>query len=211
MSYTKEGDEQKWVKLFIQLISISVSHKGALACDNRPWSTTEECDAMLIENWNNKVSPDDEVYLLGDVSWYNVTKTIEILKGLNGTKHLIIGNHDKSFLKNNRFRDCFESIDNYKEIEDDDGHGIVLCHYPIPTYNKHYYGWRHLYGHVHSSFEWNMIEHFQQDMVGLYDKPSHMYNVGCMMPYMHWTPQTLKEIEENWLSWKESTLEGVEV
>ena len=209
MSYTKEGDEQKWVKLFIQLISISVSHKNCLAYDNRPWGTTEENDAALIRNWNDAVGPDDEVYLLGDVSWHNVTKTIEYLNDLNGVKHLIIGNHDQHFLKNKQFRDCFVEIAPYKEIYTDDGKGIVLCHYPIPTYNHHYNGWVHFYGHVHNSFEWQMVEHFQQDMVALYEKPSHMYNVGCMMPYMHWTPQTAQAIEENWLDWKETMLDGV--
>lgn len=143
------------------------------------------------------------------MSWYNVTKTVEILKELQGAKHLIIGNHDKSFLKNGLFRSCFESIDNYKEIEGDDGHGIVLCHYPIPTYKNHYYGWRHFYGHVHSSFEWNMIEHFQHDMVNLYDKKSNMFNVGCMMPYMYWAPQTAADIEKNYQNWKAYLNDGV--
>ena len=88
------------------IADLHFGHKNVMAYDNRPWSTIEENDAMLIRNWNNAVGPDDEVYLLGDVSWYNVTKTVEYLNDLNGAKHLIIGNHDQHFLKNEQFRNC---------------------------------------------------------------------------------------------------------
>lgn len=160
----------------------------------------------LIQNWNNKVGPDDETYILGDISWHNVTKTVDFLKEMNGAKHLIIGNHDHHFLKNGMFRNQFVEIAPYKEIQFDDGKGVVLCHYPIPTYNHHYHGWLHFYGHVHNSFEWHMIEHFQQDMVALYEKKSNMFNVGCMMPYMYWAPQTASEILQNYANWKESMI-----
>ena len=71
---------------------------------------------------------------------------------------------------------------------------IVLSHYPIPCFNNHYYGWYHLYAHVHNSFEWNMMERVKYEMEALYDKPCHMYNVGCMMSYMGYRPRTLEEI-----------------
>ena len=70
----------------------------------------------------------------------------------------------------------------------------MLCHYPIPCFKNHYYGWYHLYGHVHSSFEWNMMEHNRYLMQELYGIPCHMYNVGAMMPWMDYTPRTLDEI-----------------
>ena len=85
---------------------------------------------------------------------------------------------------------------NYKEITTDDDKGVVLCHYPIPCYNGHFRGWVHLYGHVHNSFEWNMMKQVQYEMRDLYLKPCHMYNVGCMVPYMNYKPRTLKEIVE---------------
>lgn len=169
-------------------------HKNALAFDNRPFDTIEDHDAALIGNWNKAVSPDDEVYLLGDVSWHNATKTIEIIKQLPGVLHLIIGNHDNKLLKNREFRSLFAEITHYKEITFDDGKGIVLCHYPIPCFNHHYYGWYHLYGHVHNSFEWNMMERCKYEMENLYDKPCNMYNVGTMIQYINYTPRTLQEI-----------------
>lgn len=53
-------------------------HKNIIRFDNRPFFSVEEMDKTLIENWNRKVSADDTVYVLGDISWYNDEKTTEI-------------------------------------------------------------------------------------------------------------------------------------
>ena len=37
-------------------------HQNALAFDNRKFKTIEEHDNALIENWNNTVGIDDEVF-----------------------------------------------------------------------------------------------------------------------------------------------------
>lgn len=171
-------------------------HENALAFDNRPFKTIEEHDKALIENWNNAVSRNDEVFILGDISWYNATRTNEIVASLNGIKHLIVGNHDKKLLKNREFQSLFIEITDYKELSLSDKKGIVLSHYPIPCFNHHYYGWYHLYGHVHISFEWNMMERVKYEMEALYDKPCLMYNCGAMIDYMDYTPRTLGEILE---------------
>lgn len=178
-------------------------HKSILTFDNRPFKTIEDHDEELLRRWNNKVGIDDDVWILGDISWYNATKTIEIFKRLNGTKHLCIGNHDKKLLGNKDIRDLFAEIVDYKEIQFDNGEGIVLSHYPIPCYNNHFYGWCHLYGHVHISFEWNMMERVQYEMSELYSKKCNMYNVGCMLPYMNYEPKTLDEIMRDYKKYKE--------
>lgn len=172
-------------------------HKNCLAFDNRQFESIEEHDKTLISNWNSIVGMDDEVYLLGDISWHNVTKTIKIFNQLNGIIHLIRGNHDTKLLKNRELQSRFIEIVDYKELTLSDGKGIVLCHYPIPCFKNHYYGWYHLYGHVHTGFEMNMMEQVKYQMVELYDKPCQMFNIGCMLPYMNYTPRTLDEILEN--------------
>lgn len=103
-------------------------HGNALAFDNRPFKTIEENDRALIQNWNNAVSRDDEVFILGDVSWYNATKTNQIIGSLNGIKHLVVGNHDKRLLKNREFQSMFIEITDYKELSLSDKKGIVLSH-----------------------------------------------------------------------------------
>lgn len=181
-------------------------HENILAFDNRKFKTIEEHDAALIENWNQAVGLDDEIFILGDISWRNAAKSCEIVKSLNGIKHFIVGNHDKRLLKNREFRALFAEITDYKELSLSENSGIVLCHYPIPCFNRHYYGWYHLYGHVHNSFEWNMMERVKYEMEALYDKPCRMFNCGAMMTYMDYTPRTLEEIVEG--QNQEKVLEG---
>jgi len=165
-----------------------------MAFDNRPFTDIETHDKTIIENWNNAVGIDDDVYILGDVSWHNATKTIEIFKQLNGRLHLVRGNHDSKLLRNRKLQSMFVEITDYKELSLEDGKIIVLSHYPIPCFNKHYYGSYHLYGHVHVGWEHNMMLNIKRQMEELYTVPCNMYNVGCMLDYMNYTPRTLNEI-----------------
>lgn len=62
-------------------------------CPDRPYKTVEEMNEDLIWQWNSVVSPDDTVYHLGDFSM--AFRSVELYtRRLNGTKHLILGNHD---------------------------------------------------------------------------------------------------------------------
>ena len=169
-------------------------HKNILKFDNRPFLNIEQHDKAIIENWNNVVGENDDVYVLGDISWYDAEQTIQIFKQLKGRIHLIKGNHDGKLLRNKELHNLFVEVVDYKELKIDKQTSVVLCHYPIPCFKNHYYGWIHLYGHVHNSFEYNMIQHFKKEMRELYDKPCFMHNVGAMMNNMDYTPRTLEEI-----------------
>ena len=59
------------------------------------WNSIEDMNEGLIEEWNSAVSKGDLVYHLGDFSFGDARQTVEIIKRLNGTIHLIRGNHDK--------------------------------------------------------------------------------------------------------------------
>ena len=166
-------------------------HKNCLAFDNRPFTTIEQMNTALVERWNSVVKPGDSVYVLGDMFWCNADTAIPILNSLAGEIFLVKGNHDRCHIK--RFVDQFVKVSEYMEIEDKD-RKVVLCHYPIPCFKNHFYGWYHLYGHVHNSFEYNMMEHTKFLMKELYDRPCNMFNVGAMMPWMDYTPRTLNEI-----------------
>lgn len=177
-------------------------HKNVMAYDDRPFADVDSHDNFLIEKWNEAVDIDDTVWILGDISWHNATKTLEILQAMNGEKHLCIGNHDHKLLRNKDIQNEFVEIVPYKEIQLSRDNGIVLCHYPMVTFNHHYYNWTHLYGHVHNTFEWHMMEHDRYLMESLYDKPCNMINVGCMMPYMGYQPRSLEDIQERYDAWK---------
>lgn len=176
---------------------LHLGHANIIKYDDRPFMTTDEQDDIIIVRWNAKVNHNDDVYILGDVSWYDAERTIKIISKLNGQKHLIVGNHDKKLLKNKRFRSLFIEICDYKEIVISNNLGVVLCHYPIPCFNHHFHNWVHLYGHVHNSFEWDMMKEIKKKMEEKYNIPCRMYNVGCMIKYMNYTPRTLEEILKN--------------
>ena len=162
-------------------------HKNIIRFDNRPFTSIEEMDKVLIANWNKRVSAEDTVYILGDISWYNDDKTAEIFTSLNGHKILIKGNHDRV---HGKVRHCFDEITDYKEIKID-GNPIVLCHYPITFFNRHHYGAYMFYGHVHNSHEWQMTENYKYELEQL-DIRCNMFNVGCMV--WNYEPVTFEEI-----------------
>ena len=168
-------------------------HKNIIAYDSRPFFTLDEMNSELIKRWNSAVSPEDTVYILGDMFWCDTNTAVDVLKQLNGKKVLIKGNHDKC--EDENFRKQFALICDYLEIVDH-GKNIVLCHYPIPCFKNHYHGWYHFYGHVHSTFEYNMMLNDQQLMRELYNKECNMWNVGVMMPWMEYAPRLFSEITE---------------
>ena len=131
-------------------------HKNVIEYSKRPFSSVEEMDEMLISNWNNVVSQQDEVYLLGDVSLTTKEKTLKLLKRLVGQIYLVKGNHDKKTISG----DCvkrFGWIKDYYELsvpDEDANRGeqkIILSHYPFLTWNRsHHCSWS-LHGHSHGS------------------------------------------------------------
>lgn len=174
-------------------------HKNIIRFDNRPFFSVEEMDKTLIENWNRKVSADDTVYVLGDISWYNDEKTTEIFAGLNGHKILIKGNHDRV---RGKVRKVFEEITDYKEISLN-GNKIVLCHYPIIFFNRHHYGAYMFYGHVHNSHEWQMTDNYRYELEQL-DVKCNAYNVGVMV--QNYEPVTFEEVMANYETHRKITM-----
>ena len=175
------------------IADLHFGHKNIIRYDNRPFKTAEEMDNTLIENWNKVVSNEDCVFILGDISWYDDDKTVQIFKQLNGTKVLIKGNHD-NIKRNSELAKCFTSIQDYAELYLDKKNKVVMSHYPMLFYNGQFRDSIHLYGHVHNSHQWNMCENWIEETRQLQDIPMRMYNVGCMMRWMDYTPRTLEEI-----------------
>lgn len=125
-------------------------HKNIIQYEDRPFNNIEVMDNKIIKIWNNTLNEEDTIYILGDFSWYKGEKTNEILNKLKGHKILIVGNHDKNFLEDTKFnKDLFEEICFYKEIKIKKTK-IVMCHYPIISWNGKSNGSIHLYGHVHT-------------------------------------------------------------
>lgn len=129
-------------------------HTNIIRICNRPYASIEEMHKDLIEKWNKKVRDDDQVYILGDLSYkcQDINALYNLLKQLKGHKHLITGNHDNKWLKHIQMKDradILETIQLYKTISDD-GRMVVLFHYPIEDWDGQYHGSYHLFGHIHN-------------------------------------------------------------
>ena len=125
-------------------------HENIIRHCNRPFSSAAEMDETLTRNWNNVVTPEDEVYILGDFTLRPAVEAHGYLTQLNGRKHFIRGNHDK-FLKNyEQYENDFEWVKDYHVLFVGKRR-FVLFHFPILEWDQYYRGAIHLYGHVHNS------------------------------------------------------------
>ena len=117
-----------------------------LRIDRRPFASLAEHDAALVARWNEVVSPDDEVWHLGDFALGRRPERIaELLGALQGGKHLVIGNNDGQATVTHP---AWASVQHYAEMTIE-GAALVLCHYPFRTWNKMGRGVVDLHGHSH--------------------------------------------------------------
>lgn len=178
---------------------LHLGHANIILYDNRPFKSIDEMDEKLIENWNAVVTDEDVVYHIGDFSWDKYDKWVDQIRRLNGRIFLIKGNHDREnylnqLLNDRRVKDKVIGWENYKEISDA-GKMVVMSHYYMTSHNGMFRGSKHLYGHVHCSFDYKVCLKMQETIESLYRIKPAAYNVGCMVPYMSYTPRTLDEIE----------------
>jgi len=129
-------------------------HENVIKHANRPFSSIEEMNKILIRNWNKRICAADEVYILGDVTMKGATYVMETLTQLNGRKYLIKGNHDR-FVEQVEFdRSLFEWIKDYHELNYQNER-FILFHYPIEEWNHSFRGSIHLHGHQHNHADYN--------------------------------------------------------
>lgn len=137
-------------------------HKNVIEYCNRPYKSIEEMNEQLIKNWNSKITDADEVYHLGDFAFCGREKFINVLNQLRGIKYWVRGNHDKDLVKkpevqgffqwikpltNIRIKRVFEHEGSFLEFDQK----IVLCHFPILSWEGMSNGSWHLHGHSHGS------------------------------------------------------------
>lgn len=144
------------------------SHDKIVSICNRPCSIDNH-NEWIVEQVNSVVKKKHRLYILGDVSMINKVNTELLLDKLNGTKYLIIGNHDKNVNKSTRFEQISQ-IKDFTYSKGDLNIHIVLCHYPIISWNRKVHGSWHLYGHVHGRFA---MRNLSMD-VGI-DNDNHRY------------------------------------
>ena len=109
----------------------------------RKGSNYEEHDEWIIDSWNSIITKRDLVWVLGDVAMgktdngiYNLSK----ISRLNGTKRLILGNHD--LLSVDQYHRYFEIVSGFSKYKK-----YWLSHSPIHPIELR--GKKNIHGHVH--------------------------------------------------------------
>lgn len=96
---------------------LHLNHANVIKYCNRPFSSVEEMNEMLIKNWNEVVGPDDIVYCLGDFTMAS-KPVADFTNRLNGTKYLVPGNHDFCHSYHKKSRSLENRLKWIKQYED---------------------------------------------------------------------------------------------
>jgi len=166
------------------------SHDNIIKYCNRPFVDIKEMNEVLIEKWNEVVSPDDTIYHLGDFCFTKFFTEIEVLtKALNGNMILILGNHDHLIKRNKHLWRYFKRVvDSYLEVKIEKN-DFTLCHYAMRVWNKSHHGSYHLYGHSHGTLPDDMSSRSFDVGVDSHEyQPVELEKVISIMDKKNFTP-----------------------
>ena len=153
----------------------------------RPFTSTEEMDEAMVDNWNKTVRPQDTVYHLGDV--VIARRHLETVKRLNGRKILIRGNHD-IFGDDDYYLAGFEQIHGVRVFVDQ----FILSHIPLHPDCVSERFKRNVHGHLHGNrimyTRTNMVHGY---MTGLVTEPDPRYLCVCV-EQINYTPISFDDV-----------------
>jgi len=114
---------------------LHLGHARICELSGRPFATVEDMNQALIERWNDTVGTRDTVWVLGDFAMGTIADTLPLGQRLHGEKHLILGNHDRPFMRRGKpdeqaWRDCYRDVGGFTEIHF--GVDILLPTAPVP-------------------------------------------------------------------------------
>lgn len=155
---------------------LHLGHRNIVEKGWRSFSSVEEMNKTLIENWNSVVLPTDQVLVIGDFAMGQLAETLPLANRLNGWLLLCPGNHDrcssayehKTITQRARWTAEYQ---NYFTIMPEQFHmkaggmHFDVCHFPRsgdhteeiryadkrPPESKYWL----LHGHMHSSTPWS--------------------------------------------------------
>jgi len=133
-------------------------HANVIKYAKRLFSSVEEMNSEMVRRWNEVVTKDDLVYIVGDFAFCKPEQAVNIVRSLHGRKRIVFGNHDKQLRKNRMFLMQFEAAADYMEIKVPDTTApggkhqrITLLHYAMRVWNTAHHGSWQLYGHSHGT------------------------------------------------------------
>jgi len=122
-------------------------HKNIIKYCNRPFDSVEHMNEEILRKWNERITPDDTVYIIGDFALGQKEKATEWLAQANGKKILIIGNHDRSPRTMKEIG--FDEVHYHLEVTTANNERWLLSHFPLPLDLIKSYA-RLIHGHHHS-------------------------------------------------------------
>jgi len=128
-------------------------HANVIRYCQRPYSDVADMERQLIAKWNAVVRSTDTVYHLGDFGFQKPAALIDIMYKLNGKILLVPGNHDSKQFRNavlGQDMNKMDVVSEYMELNEN-GRKIVLCHFPIESWNNMSHGSIHIHGHSHGN------------------------------------------------------------
>lgn len=136
---------------------LHLGHDKPFVYEARGFRNICEHDDAIVKNWNEIISFDDDVYVLGDLMLGKNDAGISRIKSLNGKLHIIIGNHDTR-QRIELYKQLYnvESVD-YVTLLKYNNTTFYLSHYQTitsqpefakPTYEKNIIN---LHGHTHQT------------------------------------------------------------
>jgi calcineurin-like phosphoesterase family protein len=128
-------------------------HGNVVRLSKRPFADVSVMNEALVAAWNDVVGADDVVWHLGDFAYGEGEWLDGLWWRLNGSKHLIIGNHDKENI--GVLTLPWANAPTYMAETSVDGVGIVMCHYPLRSWQGVGKGAIHLFGHMHGRLAGN--------------------------------------------------------
>lgn len=134
---------------------LHLGHSNIIRYCDRPFKDIDEMNEYIIESWNSVVRESSSVYLLGDVAMRNNDRLGDLLDALHGQITLIKGNHDDGVINKHKRRfNAMKRMHEIRVVDPDAYQGrrkIILCHYPMITWNGSHHGTWHLHGHCHGT------------------------------------------------------------
>lgn len=141
---------------------LHLNHNKDFIYEKRGFSNIDEHNKMIVQRWNDTVSNDDEVYLLGDVYMGNrEQESLNLVSSLHGRIHLIRGNHDTD----NKIQQLLElpNVINakYANVIHFGKYRFYLSHYPAIVCDAKFGLSKiiSLHGHTHHTDPFEFVEY----------------------------------------------------
>lgn len=125
----------------------------------RDFKSLDHMNSVLVSEINNRVGENDILFHLGDWSFGGFDKVQEFRSRIVCKNiHLILGNHDHHIERNKEgIRSLFSSVNHYVSLDlripsggqEMKKYSMILCHFPIASWDGMNDGRIHLHGHVH--------------------------------------------------------------